>query len=242
MSSTTPSHEKIEDGLPSGSSLDGRSYVEAYPDVDEKKLVRKLDLHLIPGVTILYLLSFLDRANVGNAKLEGLTRDLRMSEADYNTSLTMFFVGYILFEVFWNLVLKRVGPKLWLPAVTFVWGVVTTLQGVTVYSGGSSGVAGFLVVRFFLGVAEGALFPGVVFLLSMWYKRHERQYRIALFFSAASLAGAFGGILAYGIGHMRGLAGLSGWVGSPSASGAVLTLAEVDLYHRRHPGTRPSPT
>ena len=135
-----------------------------------------------------------------------------MSEANYNTSLTMFFIGYILFEVFWNLILKRVGPKLWLPAVTFVWGVVTTLQGVTVRNGGNAGAIGFLIVRFFLGVAEGALFPGVVFLLSMWYKRHERQYRVALFFSAASLAGAFGGILAYGIGHMRGLAGLAGWV------------------------------
>lgn len=78
-------------------------------------------------------------------------------------------------------------------------------------NGGSSGLAGFFVVRYVLGVAEGALFPGVVFYLSMWYKRAERQYRIALFFAMASLAGAFGGILAYGIAHMDGVGGYAGW-------------------------------
>ena len=71
--------------------------------------------------------------------------------------------------------------------------------------------SGFLVVRFFLGVTESGLFPGVVFYLSMWYKRNEQHYRIALFFSAASLAGAFGGILAYGIGFMHGVGGLNSW-------------------------------
>lgn len=130
----------------------------------------------------------------------------------YLTGLTLFFVGYISLEVFWNLALKRIGPRLWLPSITLVWGIVATLQGVVVYNGGQSGVAGFFVVRTILGVTEGGLFPGVVFYLSMWYKRAERQYRISLFFSAASLAGAFGGILAWGIGHMQGVSGLSGWV------------------------------
>ena len=72
-------------------------------------------------------------------------------------------------------------------------------------------MAGFFVVRFVLGMTEGGLFPGVVFYLSMWYKRNEQHYRIALFFSAAALAGAFGGILAYGIGYMTGVGGLNGW-------------------------------
>ncbi|KAF2171851.1 hypothetical protein M409DRAFT_63405 [Zasmidium cellare ATCC 36951] len=162
-------------------------------------------------VCVLYLLSFLDRSNTANARLEGLTDDLHMTGNQYNTGLTMFFVGYILLEVIWNVILKRIGPKLWLPIVTLAFGIVSTLQGVVQYYGGSSGVAGFLVVRFFLGIAEGGLFPGVVFYLSMWYKRAERQYRVALFFAMASLAGAFGGILAYGIGFMRGVGGYSGW-------------------------------
>lgn len=104
-----------------------------------------------------------------------------------------------------KLVLTKTGPKLWLPSITLIWGIIATLQGIV------TSKAGFYVVRTFLGVAEGGLFPGVVFYLSMWYRRSERQYRVALFFSAASLAGAFGGILAYGIGFMKGVAGLSGW-------------------------------
>jgi MFS family permease len=87
----------------------------------------------------------------------------------------------------------------------FSWGVVATLLGVT------QSFTGFLAARFFLGVTESGLFPGVVFYLSMWYKRNEQHYRVALFFSAASLAGAFGGILAYGIGFMRGVGGLNSW-------------------------------
>ena len=104
-----------------------------------------------------------------------------------------------------NIILKRTTPKFWLPTLTLAWGVVATLMGVT------QSMAGFFVVRFFLGVAESGLFPGVVFYFSMWYKRSERQYRISLFFSCASLAGAFGGILAWGIAHMRNVGGYAGW-------------------------------
>ena len=102
-----------------------------------------------------------------------------------------YFIGYVLFEIPCNIVLKRTTPKFWLPTLTIVWGVVATLTGIV------NSLAGFFVVRFFLGVSESGLFPGVVWYLSMWYKRRERQYRISLFFSAASLAGAFGGILAW---------------------------------------------
>jgi MFS family permease len=138
--------------------------------------------------------------------------------------LTLFFVGYILFEVPCNIILKRTSPKFWLPTLMLVWGVVTTLQGVI------QSLAGFFVVRFFLGIAEGGLFPGVIFYLSMWYKRHERQYRVALFFSAASLAGAFGGVLAFGIAHMKGVAGLSGWRWIFILEGILTVVLAVAAY------------
>jgi len=111
----------------------------------------------------------------------------------------------VLFEIPCNIVLKRTTPRSWLPTLMLSWGVVATLMGVT------QSFSGFLAVRFFLGVTESGLFPGVVFYLSMWYKRNEQHYRVALFFSAASLAGAFGGILAYGIGFMKGVGGLNSW-------------------------------
>jgi MFS family permease len=123
--------------------------------INEKSLLRKLDWRLLPGVSLLYLVSFLDRSNVANARLDGLVKDLNMTGNEYLTGLTVFFVGYISLEVVWNLILKRIGPRIWLPSVTIVWGIVTTLQGILVNK------VGFFVIRTALGVAEGALFPGV---------------------------------------------------------------------------------
>ncbi|KAF2154031.1 MFS general substrate transporter [Myriangium duriaei CBS 260.36] len=207
----------------------GASSIGSVPDpadygVNEKSLLRKIDLKLLPGVVLLYLLSFLDRSNVANAKLDGLTTDLHMTGNEYLTGLTLFFIGYIAFEVIWNVILKRIGPKLWLPSITVVWGIITTLQGVV------TNMTGFFVIRTFLGIAEGGLFPGVVFFLSQWYKRDERQYRIALFFSAASLAGAFGGILAYGIGFMDGVGGKRGWAWIFIIEGLVTFLIGLAGY------------
>ncbi|GLI78967.1 hypothetical protein PoHVEF18_007289 [Penicillium ochrochloron] len=166
------------------------SSIAEFAGINEKSLLRKLDLRLLPPLTLLYLLSFLDRSNAGD---------------QYLTGLTLYFIGYVLFEVPANTVLKLTRPSLWLPTLTLVWGVVATLLGVV------QNYRGYLASRFFLGVAESGLFPGVVFYLSMWYKRNEQHYRVALFFSAASLAGAFGGILAWGIAHMEGVGGYKGW-------------------------------
>src|ERR1700742_3872421 len=85
--------------------------------VNERALVRKLDLTLLPALTTLYLLSFLDRSNVGNARIEGLTTDIHMSGDQYLTGLTLYFIGYVLFEVPCNLVLKVWSPKLWFPSL-----------------------------------------------------------------------------------------------------------------------------
>lgn len=122
--------------------------------VNERALVRKIDLRILPALTTLYLLSFLDRSNVGNARIEGLTDDLHMTGDQYLTGLTLYFIGYVLFEVPCNLILKVWRPSLWFPTLTLAWGVVSTLMGVT------QSRTGFFVVRFFLGVAESGLFPG----------------------------------------------------------------------------------
>lgn len=189
---------------PAGSDVYDRD-VDGPPTPAERALLRKLDLKLLPPLTLLYLLSFLDRSNVGNARIEGLVADLHMTGNEYLTGLTLFFVGYVLFEVPCNIVLKLWTPRAWLPTLAIAWGVVSTLLGVI------HNKAEFWGVRFALGVAECGLFPGIVFYLSMWYRRNERHFRVALFFSAASLAGAFGGVLAWGIAHMRGVGGYNGW-------------------------------
>lgn len=171
----------------------------------ERKLVRKLDWFIIPVVMALYLFSFLDRVNIGNARLYGMTEDLHLKGNRYQTAVSMLFVTYILSEVPSNLVLKKFRPNRWLAFITFSWGVVATLTGITQTYGG------LIVCRLVLGALEGGLFPGCAIYLTMFYTRKELCLRVACLFVSAATAGACGGLLAYAIGHMGGIAGLKGW-------------------------------
>ncbi|KAF2672682.1 major facilitator superfamily transporter [Microthyrium microscopicum] len=177
----------------------------SFAHLDEKKILRKMDLRLIPMLAALYLLSFLDRGNIGNAKIEGLTDDLKLTPNQYNMCLTVFFFTYAAFELPSNILLKRLRPSRWLPFIMVVWGTVMTLMGIV------QNYRGLLAARLFLGVAEAGLFPGVAYYLTMWYCRHEIQLRQTLFFSAASIAGAFSGLLAFAISKMNGVGGVAGW-------------------------------
>lgn len=200
--------EKIEGGSTVTDNKSSRSRLspaEKFPNIDDKKLMRKIDWHLLPLVSVLYLLAYLDRGNIGNAKVEGLAEDLKLHGNQYNVTLTIFFITYSVFEVPSNAVLKMTRPSIWLPIIMIAWGVVMTLMG-TVHN-----YMGLFWARFFLGVAEAGLFPGIAYLLTNWYLRHEYQFRLSLFYSAASIAGAFSGILAFGISKMDGVGGYAGW-------------------------------
>ncbi|KAK2026761.1 major facilitator superfamily transporter [Colletotrichum zoysiae] len=198
-----PMKSEVEDGGATGTAQD--TTAASFAHLDEKKILRKMDTRLIPMLALLYLLSFLDRGNIGNAKIEGLQEDLNITPDQYNLCLTVFFFTYAAFEVPSNLLLKKLRPSVWLPTIMVSWGVVMTLMGIV------KNYHGLLVARIFLGLAEAGLFPGVSYYLTMWYCRHEIQFRQALFFSAASIAGAFSGLLAFGIAKMDGVAGLEGW-------------------------------
>lgn len=124
-------------------------------DTDDKELLWKLDWHLLPILTILYLLSFLDRVNIGQAKLDGLPMSLKLSSTEYNTCVSVFFVTYVLFEIPSNLLLKRLRPSRWLPMIMVAWGIVMTLMGLV------RSYADLLVCRLFLGAFEAGLFPGI---------------------------------------------------------------------------------
>ncbi|KAK7738294.1 hypothetical protein SLS63_002629 [Diaporthe eres] len=179
--------------------------LDSFKHLDEKAILHKMDLRLIPMLSLLYLLSFLDRGNIGNAKIEGLQEDLGMRSYEYNWCLTAFFFTYAAFEVPSNLLLKKLRPSRWLPIIMVAWGTVMTLMGIV------RNYQGLLAARLFLGVTEAGLYPGVAYYLTMWYCRHEIQFRQALFFSAASVAGAFSGLLAFGISKMDGVGNLEGW-------------------------------
>lgn len=150
-------------------------------------------------------MAYLDRSNIGNARIAGMYEDLDLHGMRYNTALTVFFVPYALFEVPSNIVLKLLRPSIWISILCFSWGLVMTLMGVvTTYHG-------LIAARFFLGVTEAGFFPAATYLLTIWYQRYEVQRRMAIFYAAASLSGAFSGLLAFAIEKMDGIAGLAGW-------------------------------
>merc|ERR1712072_113825 len=178
---------------------------EDYSDIDKKKFLRKLDLHLVPWLSVLYLLSFLDRSAIGNARLYGLEEGIGASDADYRLGLTIFFIPYALAEPFTNALLKHSRPSMFLSGVVLAFGIVLCLTGVI------QNVSGLYATRFFLGLTEAALFPGVNFFLSCWYKRSEFGLRAAVFFSAAAASGSFGGLLSVGLAQAGGTAGYEAW-------------------------------
>ncbi|KAF6740917.1 phthalate transporter [Ephemerocybe angulata] len=192
-----------------------------------------MDLHILPFVSVLYLLSFLDRANIGNAKIAGMAHDLHLDGLKYNTIAAVFFIPYALAEVPSNICLKLFRPSRWIPSIMVAWGLVMTLMCLC------KTFQGLIVARVFLGLTEAGLFPGITFYLSRWYRKQDAAQRLAIFFSAATIAGAFGGLLAYGIENMEGIGGLYGWQWIFCLEGmATVVFASLSYFFMHdYPGT-----
>jgi sugar phosphate permease len=158
-------------------------------NLKDRKLLWRLDIKIIPWLCLLYLASFLDRTNVGNAKIDGLQKDFHMTSNQYNITLTIFFISYSIFEPATQIMLKKFRPSIFLPVIMVLWGIVMTTMGLV------HNFSGLMAARWFLGLTEAGLLPGVNYYLSAWYKRRELGIRAAIFFSAAALAGSFGGLL-----------------------------------------------
>ncbi|KAF8893538.1 major facilitator superfamily domain-containing protein [Infundibulicybe gibba] len=212
MGSEIVYHEKSKANSNDGTRIDLSSETGSHGgetgsgvEADQKRVLRKMDLHILPFVSLLYLLSFLDRSNIGNARVAGMANDVNLKGLRYNVIAAVFFIPYALAEVPSNIALKLVRPSRWIPSIMVAWGIVMTLMSLC------NTYEGLIVARIFLGLAEAGLFPGVTFYLSLWYRRRDVAGRIAIFFSAATIAGAFGGLLAYGIERMEGIGGLHGW-------------------------------
>ncbi|PNP77094.1 hypothetical protein FNYG_09563 [Fusarium nygamai] len=179
-----------------------------YPTKKRKKVLLKMDLHIIPLLMILYLLSYIDRANIGNAKIEGIEADLGLTPKQYQITLSIFFVSYILCEVPSNWILEGYfsqRPSLYIGIITVLWGILMTLHGIVKDFGD------IVTVRFIMGIFEAGFFPGAIAVLNKWYTKYELATRLALFYTASALSGAFSGLLAYAIAKMDGVAGQEGW-------------------------------
>lgn len=180
----------------------------ALDPAQQRALLARVNWRLIPLLFFCYIIAYIDRINVGFAKLhlqEVLKVDPAIFNSVYGLGAGLFFIGYFIFEVPSNLILHRVGARVWIARIMVVWGLVSMsfmfMQSTTM----------FYVMRFLLGAAEAGFFPGVLLYLTYWYPHRERAGTIALFALGGVLAGVVGSPISGAILGMDGIGGLAGW-------------------------------
>ncbi|KAI0382634.1 high-affinity nicotinic acid transporter [Hypomontagnella monticulosa] len=218
---------EMGEGISSGAGSVSITEVPEFDTKATKRLLRKIDFHILPIMCLICLLCFLDRANIGNARLDNLESDLHLVGLQYNDCLAVLFPFYIAAEIPSNMMMKRIQPSTWLSFIMFAWSACIIGQGfVRNYNG-------LMATRALLGAFEGGFFPGFNFYITQWY-RDECGLRMAIIFSSATLAGAFGGILARGIAEMSGVGGLSAWSWIFIVEGLVSIVVSVAAYWAVH--------
>ena len=170
----------------------------------ETRVLRKITMRIVPFVMLLYFVAFIDRVNIGFAALT-MNKDLGFSPTVFGFGAGIFFLGYFLFEVPSNLVLDKVGARIWIARVMITWGLIS---GAMAFVQGSTS---FYALRFLLGAAEAGFFPGIILYLSYWFPSRQRAAVTAIFMAAAPLSTVLGSPVSGALLEMHGLLGLSGW-------------------------------
>lgn len=166
--------------------------------------LRKVRWRLIPFLFLLYIVAYLDRVNVGFAAID-MNRDLGFSAAVYGLGSGIFFLSYTLFEVPSNLILARVGVRVWIARIMFTWGIFATAMMFV------NSATTFYTLRFLLGVAEAGFFPGIILYLTHWFPARERARAVGLFMTATAMAGVIGAPVSSALLQLHGFGGLQGW-------------------------------
>ncbi|KAK0611533.1 general substrate transporter [Immersiella caudata] len=179
-----------------------------FSEAEQKAIIRRIDIRLVLTVGAMYCVSLMDRTNLGAANIAGMAVELRLQGYQYSIISLLFFVTYIAFQPPSTVIVRAIGPRIHLAAITFAWGCCMIGMG---FSGNWQVMAGLRVVLGVLEAGEFAPLPSCVYLLSTWYTRYDVGVRNSVFYMVGCVAAAFAGILAYGIMHMRGLGGLGGW-------------------------------
>ena len=170
----------------------------------EKRVLRKISFRIVPFIMLLYFIAFIDRVNIGFAALT-MNKDLGFSSSVFGVGAGIFFLGYFLFEVPSNLILEKVGARLWIARVMITWGIVSAAFAFI------RGETSFLTLRFLLGAAEAGFFPGIILYLSFWFPARYRAGVVSLFMAAAPISVVVGSPLSSALLEMDGLLGLKGW-------------------------------
>ena len=184
----------------------------------------RIGWRLMPLLGLVYMVAYIDRQNVSYAKLQ-MVGALGLSEASYGLGAGLFFLGYFLFEVPSNLLLERVGARLWFARIMASWGLVTVLLAF------AQGPVSFYVLRFLLGLAEAGFFPGVLYVLTLWYPQRHRARAVGLFMVSSAAANAVGAAIGGFLLDQGGTLGLAGWQWVFLATGVpAIALAPVVLW------------
>ncbi|MBP0619191.1 MFS transporter [Cupriavidus consociatus] len=189
---------------------------------------RKVAWRLVPLLFLCYIVAYLDRVNVGFAKLQ-MQADLQLTETVYGLGAGIFFVGYFLFEVPSNLVLHRYGARRWIARIMITWGLLSAAMMLV------KSPASFYVLRFLLGAAEAGFFPGIILYLTYWFPAQRRSRVTSMFIAAIPVSGILGGPLSgWILKYMGGIAGMAGWQwmfllqGLPTVLVGLLVLKYLD--------------
>ncbi len=170
----------------------------------QRKTILKVSWRLLPLIVICYLLNYIDRTNVSFAALT-MNKDLGLTAYMYGWGAGIFFFGYAFFEVPSNVVLQRVGARLWIARIMITWGIISGLMAI------AKGPVSFLVLRFLLGVAEAGFFPGMIFYLTQWFPSAVRARAISILYIAVPVSNAIAAVLSGIILGMDGILGFKGW-------------------------------
>jgi ACS family tartrate transporter-like MFS transporter len=170
----------------------------------QTRVLRKITWRIVPFIMLLYFVAFIDRVNIGFASLT-MNKDIGLSPTVYGFGAGIFFWGYFLFEVPSNIILHKVGARIWIARVMITWGLVSAAMVFV------QGATSFYVLRFLLGVAEAGFFPGIILYLSYWFPARQRAAVTALFMAAAPLSTVLGSPVSGALLEMDGLFGLKGW-------------------------------
>ncbi|KAF1849622.1 MFS general substrate transporter [Cucurbitaria berberidis CBS 394.84] len=216
----------VQDILDQKNDAPGPDVVPSQRDDHEtRRIIRKVDLRLLPTLAVIYAFALIDRVNLPNARIAGMDADLGLSIGSRYSILTMiFFIPYIIFQFPANIVIRKLGPAVWLPSLVICWGAVTIGMGFVTHWTQALGC------RIILGVLEAGYYPGCVFLLSCWYVRFEVQKRFSAFYLLALLASGFSNILAWGLSEMKGIGGLNGWQWIFAIEGVITVFLGVMGY------------
>lgn len=217
-------NEELERNLELPESLQHMSAEEF--EAFEKKTKRKIDLRILPMLVLIYILNYLDRNNIASARLGFMEEDLGLKGTQYQTCVSILFVGYILMQIPANMLMNKLArPSLFLTVIMTVWGIISTCTGAVQSYGG------LFAIRFCLGFVEAGFFGSALYYLSCWYTRKELSLRNAILYSGSLFSGALSGLIAAGIiDRMNNVRGLKSWRWLFIIEGAI-TVAIVPLAY-----------